>query len=180
MREILLGLAVVVALAVGIGVSYYGGIGKLSPRDQAYLDEMKQLRKFFGQVTDQPFNPPLPDHLYRVLTDQSGRPVSALFLHFAKPVGSDQSILYIGDAVPGRFCDTPEVRTLMAQGYVHFHANQAPSIEAGHGNPAMPAGTEGWWLRHIAVGDKTMMGTQITPGTIDFQFMPSPLDGKQC
>jgi len=179
-RELWIGLLVVALLAVGIGVLFAGGGGKLSPQEQAYLSEMEQLRDFLGPVNDQPFDAPLPEHQYKVLKDQNGDVIGAVFLHFDKPVGQDRKILYIGDAVPGKFCNTPEVQELIKKGYVHFHTtNKVPTPDAGHGGKG---GEPGFWLRHIAVapipkGDM-MAGTgvpwgPVKPG-IDFNFMPTP------
>ncbi len=123
---------------------------------------MHQLKDFFG--TDQPFDAPLPEHLYKVLDDGT-----AIFLHFDKPLAEGPTkILYIGDAVPGKFCNTPEVQELMTKGYVHFHTtNKVPTPEAGHGGKG---GEDGFWLRHIAVGEFDMPWGHVTPG-IDYNFM---------
>jgi len=71
------------------------------------------------------------------------------FLHFSKP-GKTQKLLFIGDAIKGRFCaeDQPgEGKT----GFVHFHQIKTPSgAKHAHGKEA---GAEGYWLRHIAMGD---------------------------
>jgi len=137
---------------------------RLGELQKAEIDAamMRQLKDFFG--TDQPFDAPLPEHLYKVLDDGT-----AIFLHFDKPLAEGPTkILYIGTAVPARFCNTPEVQELMKQGYVHFHTtNKVPTPEAGHGGQG---GEDGFWLRHIAVGEFDMPWGHVMPG-IDYNFM---------
>ena len=115
-----------------------------------------------------PVDPPLPDHLW--LDIGGGR---ALFLHYDRPVEeAGAQLMYIGDAVRGRFtaADQPET-----PGFVHFHQFKAESPAAGHGgNP----GAEGYWLRHIAVRKLEMPWGKVEPG-VDFNFMvtsPPELD----
>ena len=84
------------------------------------------------------------------------------FLHFNKPVmEKDAKLLFIGDGIKGKFCakDQPDGgRT----GYVHFHsAHKEKGAKHGHGGHA---NAEGYWLRHIAVGDFEMKGTKFNPG----------------
>lgn len=123
--------------------------------------EMQQLKAFLGKVDDQPFATPLPEHLYKTLKDKDGNVISATFLHFDKPVGQDSNVLFIGDAVPGKFCDSPEVQGLIKKGYVHFHTtNKVATPDAGHGGIG---GEPGFWLRHISV----------VSGQIDYNFMPT-------
>ena len=123
---------------------------------------MQQLKDFFG--TSQPFDAPLPEHLYKVLDDGT-----AIFLHFDKPLAEGPTkILYIGDAVPGKFCNTPEVQGLIEQGYVHFHTtSKVATPEEGQGGKG---GVVGFWLRHIAVGELDMPWGHVTPG-IYYNFM---------
>ena len=177
MREILLGLAVVAVLVIGIGILFAGSGGKISARDQALVNEMQQLRQFMG---DSPTQPPLPDHLYKILEDGS-----TVFLHFNKPVGQDSMVLWIGASVPGKFCkaDEDRVAKTSGSGYVHFHQKFISGNDptAGHGGKG---GEDGYWYRHIAVtnipkGDMMAMmaGTgvpwgPVSPG-IDMNFMPT-------
>lgn len=165
-RELLIGLLVVGLLAVGIGILFGGGGGKLGPREQAYINEMKQLRAFYD---DKPTQPHLPDHLYVLLEDSTG-----MFLHFDKPVGQDSKILYIGPIVLGRFCkaDQERVEQAYGPGFTHFHQKFIPGNDpnAGHGGKG---GEDGFWFRHIAVGEFDMPWGRVEPG-IDFNFMPTP------
>ncbi|MFQ5580809.1 MAG: hypothetical protein ACE5FZ_09355 [Nitrospiria bacterium] len=67
----------------------------------------------------------------------------------------------MGDAIKGRFCaeDQPEGGKT---GFVHFHsAEVAKGRKHGHGGEK---GQEGYWLRHIALGEFDMMGIHFTPG----------------
>lgn len=110
-----------------------------------------------------PLNPPLPDHLW--VDIGGGR---ALFLHYDRPVDeSGAQLIYVGDAIRGRFVaeDQPET-----PGFVHFHQFKAESAEAGHGGAP---GAEGYWLRHIAVREMEMPWGEIEPG-VDFNFMITP------
>ncbi len=172
MREILLGLALVAVVIVGIGFLFSGG--KISARDQALLNEMKQLHQFFS---DNPIQPAMPDHLIKELSDGTG-----IFFHFNKPVGQESMILWMGSMVPGRFCkaDQERVQSTYGPGFVHFHQQRIPGNDpmAGHGGKG---GEDGYWFRHIAVtnvarGDM-MAGTgvpwgPVAPG-IDLNFMPT-------
>lgn len=174
MREILIGLAVAVALVVGFAVLYGGTGTKLSARDQALLNEFKQFRGF---LNDSPIRPAMPDHLIKIFSDGTG-----FFLHFDKPVGQDSQILWFGTMIPGRFCkaDEDRVRQTYGPGFVHFHQAFVPGSDpnAGHGGRG---GEEGFWFRHIAAtpipyGDM-MAGTgvpwgPVSPG-IDLNFMPT-------
>lgn len=125
---------------------------------------MRQLKEFLG--TSQPFDAPLPQYLFKVLEDGT-----ALFLHFDEPLAEGPTkILYIGTAVPGKFCNTIEVQTLIQQGFVHFHTtDKVPTPEEGHGGKG---GEDGYWLRHIAVGEFDMPWGRVMPG-IDYNFMPT-------
>jgi hypothetical protein len=115
------------------------------------------------QFTYDPFDPPMPDHIY-MQTDED----KMSFLHFAKPVTEpDNRLLFIGEGIKGRFCaeDQPEGGET---GFVHFHrADPKPAAHGGN------AGDEGYWLRHIAVDEFEMMGTRFEPG-VAYDFMPTP------
>ncbi len=118
------------------------------------------------QFTFEPFTPPMPDHLW-----MKADPDKMIFLHFAKPVSEkDNRLIFVGDGVKGRFCaeDQPAGgRT----GYVHFHASTvAKGHEHGHGGEKAQ---EGFWLRHVAVGEFDMMKMHFKPG-IAHNFMPTP------
>lgn len=116
--------------------------------------------------TAQPMNPPMPDHLWM---DIGGGQLA--FLHFDKPVGDPSArLLFIGEAVKGRFCaqDQPDGGKT---GFVHFHRAEKP-MGAEHGHGGMTA-ESGYWLRHIALGDVEMMGMKMGSGIVH-TFMPTP------
>jgi hypothetical protein len=139
----------------------------LSERDSVYAHQMKQLRKVFD---DSPFQPAFTNHLYMELDDGS-----LMFFHFNAPLGQDSRLLYIGIAVPGRFCkqDQERVESQYGPGFPHFHQKVVPGATdagAGHGGQG---GEEGYWFRHVAVGEFDMPWGHVTPG-IDHNFMPTP------
>ncbi|MGH7540554.1 MAG: hypothetical protein ACRELC_06115 [Gemmatimonadota bacterium] len=112
-----------------------------------------------------PFDPDAPDHLW--LDNGDG---TFMFLHFDKPIEQATKVIYVGWAVPGRWCaeDQPEA-------FTHFHRTaKVADWNAGHGG-AEP-GDPGFWLKHVAVEefDLDMMGMSyhVTPGT-DMKFMPT-------
>ena len=177
MKEALIAAIVVLAILGGwllISSTSRTG-GGLSAQDQAYAQEMKQLRAFFN---DSPIQPAMPDHLIKVLADGTG-----IFFHFDKPVGQDSMILWLGTMVPGKFCkaDQERVQTASGPGFAHFHQKSIPGTDpmAGHGGKG---GEDGYWFRHVAAtsipkGDM-MAGTgvpwgPVKPG-IDMNFMPTP------
>jgi hypothetical protein len=66
-------------------------------------------------------------------------------------------LIFVGEGIKGRFCaeDQPDAGKT---GYAHFHRSQTPEGEKGeaaHGHGGKQA--EGYWLRHIAVGEFDMM-----------------------
>lgn len=118
--------------------------------------------------TFEPFDPPLKNHLW-MKTDQD----KMTFFHFAKPASAKENkLLFMGDAIKGRFCaeDQPDGGKT---GYVHFHsAQKADGHKHGHGGEK---GQEGYWLRHIALGEFEMMNIQFTPGVAhNFKATPAP------
>lgn len=117
----------------------------------------------------EPFDPPLLNHLW-MKTDSD----KMIFFHFEKPAGEKENkLLFTGDAIKGRFCaeDQPEGGK---SGYVHFHSAQvATGHEHGHGGKA---GQEGYWLRHIALGEFDMMNIHFRPGlAYNFKATPAPI-----
>ncbi len=108
-------------------------------------------------LTFEPFDPALKNHLW-MKTDSD----KMLFFHFAKAASEKKNkLLFIGDAIKGRFCaeDQPEGGL---SGYVHFHsAEKAEGHQHGHGGKK---GQAGYWLRHTALGTFEMMNIQFTPG----------------
>ncbi|MFQ5779492.1 MAG: hypothetical protein ACE5HN_01740 [Nitrospiria bacterium] len=100
-------------------------------------------------------------------------PDKVVFFHFAKPVDAKENkLLFMGDAIKGRFCadDQPNGGKT---GFVHFHsAKIAPGHKHGHGGRK---GQEGYWLRHIALGEFEMMGIHFKPGIAhNFKATPAP------
>ena len=119
-----------------------------------------------------PFDPTAPEHLWFKNGDGT-----YLFLHFDKPLSQAAKLLYLGWAVPGRWCAEEQ-----PPGYTHFHRTaKVADWNAGHGG-ATP-GEAGYWLKHVAVEefDMNMMGMSyhVKPGT-DMMFMPttSPKCGR--
>ena len=82
------------------------------------------------------------------------------FLHFMNPVNEPNNMLvFIGDGIRGRFC-TANQPDGGKTGCVHFHSlsgHQHMEGMPGEGHGGTP-GEEGYWSRHIAVGDFDMMG----------------------
>ncbi len=113
--------------------------------------------------TEGPFNPTAPDHLW--LDNRDG---TYLFLHFDKPLAEATKLIYVGWAVPGRWCAEEQPK-----GFTHFHRTaKVATWDAGHGGSK--AGEAGYWLKHVAPQefDMKMMGMayHVTPGT-DMKFM---------
>ena len=111
-----------------------------------------------------PFNQNAPDHLWF-----DNRDGTYLFLHFDMPLGQATKLIYVGWAVPGKWC--AEGRP---EGFTHFHRLRAATWDAGHGGGT--PGEAGYWLKHVATDefDFNMMGMayHVTPGT-DMKFMPT-------
>lgn len=143
------------------------GDGKKIPATEALTNVGPTLARAY---TFEPFHPTMPDHLW--MDAGSGRGV---FLHFSKPVSDPKArVIFVGEGIKGRFCaeDQPDGGKT---GFVHFHRSHTPAGEAGmaaHGHGGKSA-EEGYWLKHIAVGDFDMMDMHFTPGTA-MNFMPTP------
>lgn len=103
--------------------------------------------------------PDMPDHLVKMLSDGK-----ILFIHLDGPVDTAKNILWIGDGIPGKFIKADQPKEA---GYVHFHG-----MNGGHG-PAVAPGTQGFWVRHIAVKEFDAPWGHVTSG-IDTNFMPTP------
>lgn len=118
--------------------------------------------------TFEPFDPSMPDHLW-----MKADPDKVIFLHFAKPVSEKENkLIFVGDGIKGRFCAENQPAKGKT-GYVHFHSTEVHKgheKEMGHGGEK---GQEGFWLRHIAVGEFDMMGMHFKPG-VAHNFMPTP------
>jgi len=124
-------------------------------------------------TTQGPFNPTAPDHLWF-----DNRDGTWLFLHFDKPLSKAGRVIYVGWAVPGRWCAEDQPK-----GFTHFHRTaKVAAWDAGHGGSK--AGEAGYWLKHVAPEDfdLKMMGMEyhVSPGT-DMKFMPTnpPRCGKE-
>lgn len=154
-----------------IGCAWFGvgtaGEGKKTPAPEAIKNLGPTLAKAY---TFEPFHQAMPDHLW--LEEDHGR---ATFLHFNKPVNDPSAMLiFVGEGIKGRNCteDQPDGGKT---GFVHFHRAHTPEGETGmaaHGHGGKK-GEEGYWLRHVAVGEFDMMGMHFTPGTA-MNFMPTP------
>ncbi len=112
-----------------------------------------------------PFTPTAPDHLW--LDNGDG---TWMFLHFDKPLNEATKAIYLGWAVPGRWCAADQPK-----GFTHFHRTaKVATWDAGHGGSK--PGEAGYWLKHVAPEefDLKMMGMayHVTPGT-DMKFMPT-------
>ncbi len=112
----------------------------------------------------QPYNPPLPDHLWAELGDGS-----YMFLHFDKPVPEATKVLWVGIAIPGRFCS--EEQSKLPYGFTHFHRETCSEENADlcHGGKA---NDKGHWLKHVAVRSFDAPWGRVNPG-IDINFMPT-------
>jgi hypothetical protein len=141
--------------------------GKNAPSGEALKGVGLTLAKAY---TFEPFHPPMPDHLW--LDAGNGR---AVFLHFNKPVNDPKAMLiFVGEGIKGRFCaeDQPDGGKT---GFVHFHRMHTPEGETGmaaHGHGGKQA-EDGYWLKHVAVGEFDMMNMHFKPGTA-MNFMPTP------
>lgn len=157
---------VLIGSLVWFGVTY-AGEGKKAPAGEALKTVGPTLAKVY---TFEPFHPAMPDHLW--MDAGNGR---AVFLHFNKPVSDPKAtVIFVGEGIKGKFCaeDQPDGGKT---GFVHFHRSHTPESEKGeaaHGHGGKTA-EEGYWLKHIAVGEFDMMGMKFKPGTA-MNFMPTP------
>lgn len=151
----------VALLSQGIGLA--GGSHKAS--DKA----LHAIGVKIGSVFNfEPFEPPLKNHLW-MKTDSD----KMVFFHFAKAASEgDNKLLFMGDAIKGRFCaeDQPDGGKT---GFVHFHsAEKAKGHKHGHGGEK---GQQGYWLRHISLGTFEMNKINFTPGVAyNFKATPAP------
>ena len=148
----------------GVG---FAGEGKKAPSADAVKNIGPTLAKTY---TFEPFHPAMPDHLW--MDAGNGR---AVFLHFNKPVADPSAtVIFVGEGIKGRFC-AEDQQDGGKTGFVHFHRSHTPEKEKGeaaHGHGGKPA-EEGYWLKHVAVGEFDMMGMHFKPGTA-MNFMPTP------
>lgn len=112
----------------------------------------------------EPYTPAMPDHRWAAMGDGS-----YLFMHFNKAAPKSDGLLYIGIALPGKFCK--EDQEQLPPGFIHFHqvtcANTDP--EKCHGGKG---GEDGYWLMHVAVKEMDMPWGHVKPG-VDTKFMPT-------
>jgi hypothetical protein len=134
-------------------------------------------QKMAGFYDDQPFGggQSTPEHQFFSQPDGT-----FLFLHYDKadPLESD-TVLWSGDAFPGRFCkgEAGVTQAELDAGYVHFHKRSALNWDAGHGGgPTYSKAQDGFWLRHVSAVTATMamMGATMSleEGKV-FPMMPS-------
>ena len=125
--------------------------------------------------TFEPVRPNLPDHLW--LDEGNGR---VQFMMFDKPVSDPTAVLlFVGEGIKGQFCAESQPARGKT-GFNHFHRINTPAT----GDTSMhgPKGEEGYWLKHVAVGEFEMGPTgehgahggnmHYKPGTV--QDVPQP------
>lgn len=124
--------------------------------------------------TFEPIHPNPPNHLW--LDEGNGQ---VQFMMFDKPVSDPTAVLqWVGQGIKGRFCAESQPDGGKT-GYLHFHRINTP---AGDTSMSGPKGEEGYWLKHVAVGEFEMEhkgehGAQggsvhYKPGTV--QDVPQP------
>jgi hypothetical protein len=127
----------------------------------------KQLE---AAMTAQPYETPLPDHLWAMADDKS-----VVFLHFDKPIGQATRLLYVGYGIKGRWCaeDQQRVEAIAGKGFTHFHRiAKVATPDAGHGGGK--PGEAGYWLKHVAVGPAFKMPWgDVAMAATDQKFMPT-------
>lgn len=132
----------------------------------AEADQMKQLQAAYNA---RPIQPHMGDHQFMALDDGT-----LLFLHFDKAADKAEKLLYVGQAVPGKFtkAEQERVERQFGKGFTHFHQKNCSGSnpEACHGGKG---GEDGYWFRHVAVDSFTMPWGAVKPG-IDHNFMPTP------
>jgi hypothetical protein len=136
-------------------------------RGQVLVHEMQQLTAAFD---DSPFQPVFGNHKYIQLDDGT-----LMFIHFDGKIGEEAGLLYIGQAVPGVFCDSDQQRAneKYGDGFTHFHTTNTPgATEASAGHGGVP-NADGYWFRHVAVDSFDRPWGRVNPG-IDHNFMPTP------
>lgn len=158
-RHLFLG-AIAVALLLSACAQLQAGRGGRSSTLAAAGPTLTKTMDF------EPFDPRMPDHIWMKLNEDR-----LVFLHFDRPVDQrGAKLLFVGDGIKGRFC-AEEQPDGGRTGFVHFHSLRKPAgAEHAHGGDV--AG-EGFWLRHIAMGEFEMMGMGFKPG-IAKNFMGTP------
>ncbi len=153
----------ITATLIGHGMSHAG------EQHQASDKALHAIGVKVGHLFNfEPFDPPLKNHLW-MKTDSD----KMTFFHFANPASdAENKLLFMGDAIKGRFCAEDQPKGGKT-GYVHFHSSQkADGHQHGHGGEK---GQDGYWLRHIALGEFEMMKIQFKPGVAhNFKATPAP------
>lgn len=167
-RQLKLGVSFLLTTLLFTGWSYGATFAPAPETMQGLGPQLVQSFSF------EPFTPPMQNHLWMDAGQDKVK-----FLHFTKPVKDPEAtLIFIGDGIKGRFCaeDQPEKGKT---GYVHFHqatAAHAHSPKDAHGGKG---GEEGYWLRHIAIGEFEFKGKKMEPGiAMNFPSTPPPTCGN--
>jgi hypothetical protein len=117
--------------------------------------------------TAEPIHPAMPDHLW---LDEGNDRIRLLM--FSKPVSDPTAVLlFVGEGIKGRFCAESQPDGGKT-GYSHFHRIHTP---AGDMSMSGPKGEEGYWLKHVAVGEFEMEKMHFKPGIVmDLPQPPTP------
>src|SRR5713101_2509590 len=165
------GAAVLVAVLIAAFGVAAGVAGEATKAPSAKA--LKNIGTTIGKAyTFEPFQPAMPDHLW--MDAGNGH---AVFFHFSKPVSdASATVIFVGEGVKGRFCAEDQLEGGKT-GFVHFHRARTPEGETGmaaHGHGGNKA-EEGYWLKHVAVGEFDMMNMHFKPGTaMNFMATPAP------
>jgi hypothetical protein len=127
----------------------------------------QDIQALAAQFTDNPLTGgQTAPRLYRWVNEDV-----ALFIQFDdSDVSAATALQYIGVSVKGTFCAQSRPGGPDG-GFTHFHQLDAPDYAEGH---AGPAGTPGYWLTWVAVGNfESFDGRQVEPG-VDYEFAPTP------
>jgi hypothetical protein len=142
----------------------YAGEGK-APSPEAVTNIGAVLAKAY---THEPVHPNPPDHLW--LDEGDGR---VLFMMFDKPASEPTAVLqFVGEGIKGRFCLESQPDRGKT-GYNHFHRSHTPAT--GDTSMSGPKGEEGYWLKHVSVGNFEVQHQHHHPGTVrDVPQPPTP------
>jgi hypothetical protein len=143
--------------------SSHAGEGK-APSSEALKNIGPALAKAY---TAEPIHPAKADHLW---LDEGNDRVRLMM--FSKPVSDPTAVLlFVGEGIKGRFCAESQPDGGKT-GYSHFHRIHTP---AGDTSMSGPKGEEGYWLKHVAVGEFEMEHMHYKPGTVlDMPQPPTP------
>ena len=165
-----IGVAIVILGSIWVGNSDAGE--RTVPSPEVAKNVGQALLKAY---TFEPVHPNPPNHLW--LDEGNGR---VQFMMFDKPVSDPTAVLqFVGEGIKGRFCAESQPDRGKT-GYNHFHRSHTPAT----GDTSMhgPKGEEGYWLKHVSVGNFTMAHAgehaahggdmHYKPGTV--QDVPQP------